>query len=342
MGVKKIIVFLLLMTAGSGSWMACSGDGDADADSDIDADGDSDIDADSDADSEPDADDEAEPDADEDPDEQPDSEVEPDGDPDEPPNPPGDSCDDPINVDESVIPYTWSIDADPGFTHTCTAELCPGTSGPDVWHLIEVPAGQSLILNETPGGPLAYFAILDSCSATETLAYSGDSDELYWRNGAAEAVSVLVVFGVVDGGRIDQMEMTFDFREAGEGDTCETAIDMGHEGEYVGTGAWNITGDSFRGDKSCSTAEGAYDHWFSATVNAGHRLQLTNNVDSDPVIIQVVAGPDCGSVTCLAHGEDSVTFENTTRTDRPVFVIIENPDNHGRDINIGFRFSMME
>ena len=51
----------------------------------------------------------------------------------------------------------------------CPAGVCPGTSGPDVWHVLDVPADTVLRVEKTAGAANAFIAAVTSCSGTPTV-----------------------------------------------------------------------------------------------------------------------------------------------------------------------------
>ncbi|MFO8073159.1 MAG: hypothetical protein R6V85_14905 [Polyangia bacterium] len=237
------------------------------------------------------------------------------------PLPDGDTCGGAIDVDESALPASWSDD-NPLFNHTCPSGVCPGTSGPDVWHEIDVPAGDVLTATR-PAGPDAFFAIVDSCAATDALFFSAEPQLAVWQNTAETARTVLLVAGAVGASAIDTLEIEIDVYTPAEGDFCGSAIPVFAGDTTLFDGLWAEIGDGFWGGDGCAEAAGP-EAWYAVEVPSGEKLTATESSASDTTL-HVLADCEAGACAASSAGE-VVDHLNISPADELVYVAVEAAD----------------
>ncbi|HUT77251.1 MAG TPA: hypothetical protein VM285_06170 [Polyangia bacterium] len=251
------------------------------------------------------------------------------------PLPAGDACAVAIDIDETALPHTWTS-TNPLFVHSCPAGICPGTSGPDVWHAIDVPAGQVLKVTKN-AGPAAFFAAVSSCTASSALYFSTNPQVLVWQNATASTQTLYVVAGAVSSSSISTLSITFDIQTPAPGDFCGSAIPVAANDTTPKTGNWADFGDYFWGGPGCGAASGK-DVWYAVEVPSGEKLLITETSATDTTI-QVKAS--CTSGSCVVSGLSEVAhYINTTYDDQVVYVAIEaalaNPPQAGYSVTFGW------
>jgi hypothetical protein len=241
------------------------------------------------------------------------------------PLPEGDACVDAIDVDEDALPYSWS-DTSTLFIHDCPSGVCPGTSGPDVWHVVDVPADTALRVEKTAGTAATYIAAITSCGGTPTVlnfvAAPGDPEILVWHNPSSSAVPVYVVAGTVSASSLSGIELTFDLDTPVEGDFCSNAYPVAYGATTPFTGAWSALHDYFWGGPGCAETDGV-DVWFEVEVPSGQRVTATESLNGGDLGMSVKSA--CTAASCVESSEDTgvVQYLNTSPSAQTVYFAVE-------------------
>ncbi len=235
--------------------------------------------------------------------------------------PDGDGCGNAVALDAASLPHVWQ-GSSTAYSHMCSDDICPGTTGPDVWHSLVVPAGDVLIVEQS-AGPEAYIAALGACADTTSLAHvSGTNERLIWQNMGSADETVFVVFGAVSGTSLATMEVSIYVMTPDPGDFCGSAIPFptGNT-SWNHTGTWSELGDYYEAGTDCGTAAGK-EVWYRVEIPAARILRVRENTAPSAVVIQVLE--TCDATSCLTYAESGTANAlNPDATSRTVYVAAE-------------------
>ncbi|MDD5309965.1 MAG: hypothetical protein PHU25_21825, partial [Deltaproteobacteria bacterium] len=237
--------------------------------------------------------------------------------------PAGDTCGSAVDLSSASFPHAWHGDG-AAYSHACPSSICPGTTGPDAWFKVSVPAGQVLLARKT-AGPAAFLAVVGDCADASALAFDAAGEKLVWQNGGGSARTVFVAAGAVSSASIADLGIELDVVEPAGRQFCVSAKAAPVSvASWSDTGTWSGFADDWSGGAGCEAASGA-EAWYRAIVPAGKVLVVDETSSSD-VTIQMVSS--CGDQACLASGgaADTASWRNDGPSDATVFVAIESAD----------------
>jgi hypothetical protein len=240
--------------------------------------------------------------------------------------PEGDTCIDAVDI--ASFPHTWS-GTSTLFIHTCPAGVCPGTSGPDVWHEVTVPADTVLRVEKTAGTSNTFIAAVSDCGGAPTVLRFVKAPEnpeiLVWHNQSASPVTVYVVTGLVSSGTLTTTQFTFSLAAPVAGDFCTNAVAVPQGSTAHYTGTWAALGDYWWGGAGCGAAGGA-EVWFEVPVPAAQRLTVTELTGMEDVSLSLLNA--CGDTACeLTSDTGILQYLNTTSSAQTVYVAVDAMDD---------------
>jgi len=117
------------------------------------------------------------------------------------------SCEWPLSI--TAIPFGWSGDWD-DFGGTFTPSNCGnGSGGDDIWFKVTIPAGRSILVQET-GTSNTTVRLVADCDTNSCLDYSENPEELTVPNTTAAERVVYIVISLA-GGMDDDVGLAVSF-----------------------------------------------------------------------------------------------------------------------------------
>jgi hypothetical protein len=231
-------------------------------------------------------------------------------------------------VNEAALPYTWS-DTSTLLIHDCPSGVCPGTVGPDVWHVIDVPPNTVLRVEKTAGTANTYIAAVTSCSSSPTVLKfvkaPTNPEILVWHNQSIATTTVYVVSGLVATGTLATTQFTFSLDTPVSGDFCTNAIVVPEDSTATSSGNWDDLGDYYWGGTGCGVSNGA-DVWFQVPVPSGERLTVTETVGDDQVSMSLLNA--CGDTSCEETSDTGILqYLNTSLSAQTVYIVVDAVDD---------------
>jgi len=248
--------------------------------------------------------------------------------------PEGDACSDPIDVDETSLPYSDTVDLWQ-FGAAWPTSLCEPAEGSDVWYAVDVPPDQVVFFEELSSTDTTVY-LATECPADDCVSSADEPEAVNWYNTTSSTVTV---YGIAKAKSVwdnaATLNVEIDVHEASEGDFCSIAIDL-TDVTYPYTWTGNLTDftNGFTGleENGCTETMGN-DVWFAVTVPPDLNL-VVKEMTSTVTAVHVLES--CATNNCHFSGTESGGYSNSTSSDVVVYVVVETIDAAPGPIEVEF------